>query len=67
MMHAMDTAFALSKVGGSREKLAELLGVAPITTYHWQPALPPKHIRYLRVLKPAWFVEWERKQKRSRR
>lgn len=58
----MDTAFALSKVGGSREKLAELLGVTTVTTYHWQPALPPKHIRYLRVLKPAWFAEWERMQ-----
>jgi hypothetical protein len=61
----METEFALSKVNGSREELARLLGVAPLTTYHWKIFLPPKHERYLRLLRPDWFIEWERSRKKK--
>ena len=55
----METEFASTKAGG-RHKLAEMLGVALITTYQksWNPNLPPKHERFLRALRPKWFAEW---------
>lgn len=64
----MDTQFAIKKAG-SRQALAELLGIDHMTTYQpsWHNGLPPKHDRYLRVLKPEWFREWEREVRRSRR
>jgi len=55
----MDAAFVLKKLSGSRDAMAKLLGVAPITTYRWKTSLPEKHLRYLRVLKPAWEREFK--------
>lgn len=52
------TDIAIAKAGG-RDKLAKLLGVETITTYHWVSVLPRKHVRYLRVLRPKWFKEVE--------
>lgn len=56
----MNTQFAMDKAGG-REKLAKLLEVEVITTYHWKPTdtLPEKHLRFLRAARPKWFREWE--------
>ena len=61
----METEFAITKCGGSREALAKILGVKAITTYQpsWQPDLPPKHERFLRAVRPKWFREWEDLQK----
>lgn len=55
----MNTEFAMDKAGG-RDELAKLLGVTSITTYQpsWKPDLPPKHERYLRLLRPDWAIEW---------
>jgi len=65
----METNFAIEKAGGTREALAKILGISFITTYQpsWKPNLPPKHERYLRVLKPAWFAEWDRLQRAAAR
>lgn len=57
----MQTEIAIAKAGG-RDKLARLLGVETITTYHWPQVLPPKHVRYLRAVKPKWFKELEAAQ-----
>lgn len=57
----MNTDFAIEKAG-SRDKLAELLGVETITTYAWKPDLPKKHVRYLRAVRPRWFKELEQRQ-----
>ena len=53
-MRDMNTDTAI-KLAGSREKLAELLGVASITTYRWKPSLPQHRADRLRILKPRWF------------
>lgn len=45
---------AIEKAGG-RKRLATMLGVASITTYHWKGELPQKHCDRLRVLRPSWF------------
>lgn len=52
----MRTRFAIQKAG-SREALARLLHVEVITTYHWKRHLPEKHDRYLRALKPDWYID----------
>jgi len=59
----MNMQFAMDKAGG-REELARLLGVAAITTYHWDldKPLPKKHLRFLSVARPKWVREWERQQ-----
>ena len=62
----MDTAFAMSKAGG-RDALAQLLAVAPITTYHWKTVLPAKHERYMRLLRPDWFVEFSKARRKKPR
>jgi len=61
----METEFAIEKCGGSREALADLLGVKAITTYQpsWVPNLPPKHERFLRAARPKWAREWDARQK----
>jgi hypothetical protein len=45
------------KLAGGREKLADLLGVQLITTFGkgWKPNLPPRHEKFLRLLRPRWF------------
>jgi hypothetical protein len=43
------------KLAGGRDKLAELLGVASISTYRWKPRLPKMRAFQLRALKPEWF------------
>lgn len=50
----MQTAMDLAK---GRDKLAALLGVAPITTYRWptDEDLPAKHLRVLKLARPKWF------------
>jgi hypothetical protein len=53
-MRSMNTDDAINKAGG-RKQLAELLGVAPITTYRWVGPLQQRHEDRLRVLKPSWF------------
>lgn len=50
----MNTKDAIDLAGG-RKKLAEMLGVASITTYRWTGNLAQKHEDRLRILKPAWF------------
>jgi len=55
----METAIAIELAGG-RDKLAALLGVATITTYHWIGMLPAKHETLLRAKRPRWFREIER-------
>lgn len=62
----MNTEFASTKAGG-RHKLAEMLGVALITTYQksWVPNLPPKHERFLRAARPKWFKEYEDAQQKA--
>lgn len=62
----MDTEFAIEKASG-RDELAKLLGIKPLTTYQpsWKPNLPPKHERYLRLLRPDWFIEWERGKRKK--
>lgn len=50
----MKTETAIELAGG-REQLAQLLGVASITTYRWKPDLPQPREDRLRVLRPAWF------------
>jgi hypothetical protein len=42
------------ELAGGRKKLAEMLGLAPISTYRWK-TLPQKHEDRLRVAKPSWF------------
>jgi hypothetical protein len=65
----METEFAIKKAGGTREALAELLGISKLTTYQpsWSPNIPPKHERYLRLARPAWFAEWEKVQRAADR
>jgi len=43
------------KLAQGRDKLAAMLGVAPITTYRWKPNLPQARADRLRILKPSWF------------
>ena len=50
----MNTETAI-KLAGSRRKLAEILGVAYISTYRWKPDLPQHRADRLRILKPRWF------------
>lgn len=50
----MNTKEAMALAGG-RKQLAEMLGVASITTYRWGANLTQKHEDRLRILKPAWF------------
>ncbi len=50
----MNTETAIAFAGG-RDKLAELLGVEPISTYRWKPNLPKMREFQLRALKPGWF------------
>ena len=50
----MKTQDAMNLAGG-RKQLAELLGVAPITTYRWKEDLAQNHEDRLRILKPRWF------------
>lgn len=59
----MDTSFVIEKCKGSRAHMALLLGVEPITTYRWKPALPRKHERYLRAVRPSWAREWDALQR----
>ena len=61
----MDMQFILAKYDGSREALAKVLGVSPITTYRWARELPKAHVRYLRLLHPDWLAEWERAKRRK--
>ena len=65
--HQMDTSFVLEKLAGDRNAMAKMFGVATITTYHWVPTLPPKHLRYLRLLRPDWVAEWTSVSKRRGR
>ena len=53
-VRAMKTKDAMNLAGG-RKQLAEMLGVASITTYRWGEDLSQKHEDRLRVLKPVWF------------
>jgi hypothetical protein len=48
------TAITLAK---GRNQLAEILGVAAITTYRWplEEKLPAKHLHVLRLARPRWF------------
>lgn len=64
----MKTDFAIEKAGG-REQLATLLGVKSITTYQpsWKPDLPPSHEKYLKALRPDWFIEWATLQNSSKK
>lgn len=50
----MKTKDAIQLAGG-RQQLADLLGVASITTYRWKEDLAQKHEDRLRILKPRWF------------
>ena len=43
------------QLAGGRKQLAELLGVASITTYRWKGKLAQNHEDRLRILKPKWF------------
>jgi hypothetical protein len=65
----METDFAIAKAGGTREALAKVLGISALTTYQpsWKPNIPPKHERYLRLARPAWFAEWEKAQRAAAR
>lgn len=55
----MNTKDAMNLAGG-RKQLAEMLGVASITTYRWKEELAQKHEDRLRILKPSWF--WKKKE-----
>ena len=55
----MKTKDAMTLAGG-RKQLAEMLGVASITTYRWGADLTQKHEDRLRALKPSWF--WKKKE-----
>ena len=58
---AMQTKDAIDLAGG-RKQLAEMLGVASISTYRWKE-LPQKHEDRLRVLKPRWFKKPKEQKK----
>lgn len=53
-VNGMKTKDAIQHAGG-RKQLADLLGVASITTYRWKEDLAQKHEDRLRILKPRWF------------
>jgi hypothetical protein len=54
MTPSISTEDAIKKANG-RQELADLLGVASITTYRWQPNIPESHVYKLYFLRPDWF------------
>lgn len=64
----MTCGFAI-KMAGGRRALAEFLGVAELTTYHWTMAgpLPRKHRRLIEAAKPEWVKEWQKHQREQER